>query len=87
MCGVPVIACWDGGGVLDIVPESGAGRRVLPSPDALADATLDILTDDDRLEQARELGRFWRQRLDPDHVAGVCAGWYREALDGAGAVA
>ena len=83
MCGVPVIACWDGGGVLDVVPETGAGRRVIPSPDALADATLDILTDETRREQARDLGLFWRRRLDPDHVAGVCAGWYREALDGA----
>ncbi|HEX6644189.1 MAG TPA: glycosyltransferase [Gemmatimonadales bacterium] len=83
MCGVPVIACWDGGGVLDVVPETGAGRRVIPSPDALADATLDILTDETRQEQARDLGAFWRRRLDPDHVAGVCAGWYREALGGA----
>ena len=25
--GVPVVACTDGGGVLDVVPSSGAGRR------------------------------------------------------------
>ncbi|HLS47630.1 MAG TPA: glycosyltransferase family 4 protein [Gemmatimonadales bacterium] len=83
MCGVPVIACWDGGGVLDVVPETGAGRRVIPSPDALADATLDILTDEGRVAQARELGQFWRRRLDPDHVAGICAAWYDEALEAA----
>lgn len=80
MTGVPVIACWDGGGVLDVVPETGAGRRVMPSADALADATLGILTDDRRREQARELGLYWRKRLSPDAVAEVCEGWYREAL-------
>ena len=80
MSGVPVIACWDGGGVLDVVPERGAGRRTLPSPDALADATLDILSDDGRLAEAREAGEFWRRRLAPDTVAEVCEGWYREAL-------
>lgn len=80
MSGVPVIACWDGGGVLDVVPERGAGRRTLPAPDALADATLDILSDDGRLQEARDAGEFWRRRLAPDTVAEVCEGWYREAL-------
>jgi len=80
MSGVPVIACWDGGGVLDVVPETGAGRRALPSADALADATLDILSDDSRTVRARELGEAWRRRLSPDHVAAVCEGWYHEAL-------
>jgi glycosyltransferase involved in cell wall biosynthesis len=80
MSGVPVIACWDGGGVLDIVRETGAGRRVLPSADALADATLDLLTDDQRMARARELGKAWRKRLSPEQVAERCEGWYHEAL-------
>jgi glycosyltransferase involved in cell wall biosynthesis len=80
MCGVPVVACWDGGGVLDVVPESGAGRLTLPSPDSMADTTLDLLGDPDRLTIARLVGESWRARLDPDHVAGICEGWYREAL-------
>jgi glycosyltransferase involved in cell wall biosynthesis len=80
MSGVPVIACWDGGGVLDIVPETGAGRRVIPSADALADATLDLLADDQRVYRAREAGQAWRNRLRPDSVAGIVEGWYREAL-------
>jgi glycosyltransferase involved in cell wall biosynthesis len=80
MCGVPVVACWDGGGVLDVVPESGAGRLTLPSPDSMADTTLDLLGDPDRLAIARLVGESWRARLDPDHVAEVCEGWYREAL-------
>ena len=80
MSGVPVIACWDGGGVLDIVPETGAGRRVIPSADALADATLDMLADEQRIYKAREVGQAWRARLKPENVAVTVEGWYREAL-------
>lgn len=80
MSGVPVVACWDGGGVLDVVPETGAGRLALPSADAMADTTLDLLGDPDRLAIARLVGESWRARLDPDHVAEICEGWYREAL-------
>jgi glycosyltransferase involved in cell wall biosynthesis len=80
--GVPVIACWDGGGVLDVVPERGAGRLTLPSAEALADAALDVLNDPERLAKSRVEGESWRRRLAPDHVAEVCEGWYREALGG-----
>jgi glycosyltransferase involved in cell wall biosynthesis len=80
MAGVPVVACWDGGGVLDIVPETGAGRLTLPSAPAMSDAILSILQDPDRREMARLVGESWRARLAPDHVAEVCHGWYREAL-------
>ena len=80
MSGVPVVACWDGGGVLDVVPESGAGRLTLPSPDPMADTVLGLLGDPDRLALARLVGESWRARLDPDHVAELCEGWYREAL-------
>lgn len=82
MSGVPVVACWDGGGVLDVVPESGAGRLTLPSPDPMADTVLDLLADPDRLAVARLVGESWRARLAPDHVAELCEGWYREAVGG-----
>jgi glycosyltransferase involved in cell wall biosynthesis len=82
MAGVPVVACWDGGGVLDVVPETGAGRLTLPSAAALSDAVLNILGDPDRREMARLVGESWRARLAPDHVAEICHGWYREALGG-----
>ncbi len=82
MVGVPVVGCWDGGGVLDVVPESGAGRLTLPSAEAMSDATLDLLHDPDRLKLARVVGESWRARLAPDHVAEICEGWYREALGG-----
>ena len=82
VAGVPVIACWDGGGVLDVVPEKGAGRLTLPAAEALADAALDVLNDPERLAKGRIEGELWRRRLAPDHVAEVCEGWYREALGG-----
>jgi glycosyltransferase involved in cell wall biosynthesis len=80
--GVPVIACWDGGAAVDIVPESGAGRLSLPSPEALADNVLGLQADTDRLAMARLVGESWRARLAPDHVAALCEGWYRDALAG-----
>jgi glycosyltransferase involved in cell wall biosynthesis len=80
MAGVPVVACWDGGGVLDIVPESGAGRLTIPSAAAVSEALLSILQDPDRRDIARLVGESWRARLAPDHVAEVCHRWYREAL-------
>jgi glycosyltransferase involved in cell wall biosynthesis len=80
MAGVPVVACWDGGGLLDVVPETGAGRLTLPSAEALSDAALDLLQDPDRMALARLVGESWRARLSPDHVAALCEGWYREAL-------
>ncbi|MGH7500006.1 MAG: glycosyltransferase [Gemmatimonadales bacterium] len=80
MAGVPVVACWDGGGVLDVVPESGAGRLTLPSPEAMSDAVLDLLHDPDHRALTRLVGESWRARLAPEHVAEICEGWYREAL-------
>jgi glycosyltransferase involved in cell wall biosynthesis len=82
MVGVPVIACWDGGGVLDVVPERGGGRLVLPEPEAIADAVLDLLNDPDRTERARTAGEVWRERLSPDAVAATYERWYQEALGG-----
>ena len=82
MAGVPVVACWDGGGVLDIVPPTGAGRLTLPAPEAMGDAILGLLAEHDRRDMAQLVGESWRARLDPDHVAEVCEGWYREAVGG-----
>jgi glycosyltransferase involved in cell wall biosynthesis len=78
--GVPVIACWDGGAVVDVVPETGAGRLSIPSAEALADNVLNLLADPDRLALVRLVGEAWRARLAPDHVAQLCEGWYRHAL-------
>jgi glycosyltransferase involved in cell wall biosynthesis len=80
MAGVPVVACWDGGGVLDVVPPAGAGRLTLPAPEAMGDAILGLLAEPDRQAMARLVGESWRARLEPGHVAEICEGWYREAL-------
>ena len=78
--GVPVVACWDSGAAVDIVPQSGAGRLSLPSAEALADSVLSLQADTDRLAVGRLVGEAWRSRLAPDHVAQLCEGWYRDAL-------
>lgn len=80
--GVPVVACWDAGAAVDIVPESGPGRLTLPSPEAIADSVLALQGDPDRFTMGRLVGESWRARLAPDHVAEVCEGWYRNALAG-----
>jgi glycosyltransferase involved in cell wall biosynthesis len=79
-CGVPVVACWDSGAAVEVVPESGPGRLTLPSPEAIADAVLDLQRDPDRLAMGRLVGESWRARLAPAHVAELCEGWYRNAL-------
>ncbi len=81
MAGVPVIACADGGGVLDVVSPSGAGRITLPEATDISGAVRSILEDPGARQTARQAGEFWRLRLAPDQVARICHGWYREALD------
>jgi glycosyltransferase involved in cell wall biosynthesis len=81
-CGVPVVASWDSGAAVDIVPESGSGRLTLPSAEAIADSVLDLLADPDLLAMGRLVGESWRARIAPDHVAELCEGWYRNALAG-----
>lgn len=78
--GVPVVASWDAGAAVGIVPESGPGRLTLPSPEALADGVLGLQGDPDRLPMGRLVGESWRARLAPDNVAELCEGWYRNAL-------
>jgi glycosyltransferase involved in cell wall biosynthesis len=79
-CGVPVVASWDSGAAVEIVPESGPGRLTLPSPEALAQSVLELQADPDRLIMGRLVGESWRARLAHDHVAEICEGWYRNAL-------
>lgn len=81
-CGVPVVASWDSGAAVDIVPESGPGRLTLPSPEALAASVLELQSDPDRLLMGRLVGESWRARLAPDNVAELCERWYRHALAG-----
>ena len=78
--GVPVVACNDGGGVLDIVQERGAGRRTAASAEAIATGVQQLMADKSARTEAWRLGETWRQRLAPEAVAAAFEGWYREAL-------
>lgn len=80
MAGVPVVACVDGGGVLDVVPATGAGRHSIPDPESIARAVQELLSDPASRVRAQEAGLRWREQLSPDHVAGVVEQWYHEAL-------
>jgi len=70
MLGVPVVAAQDGGGVTDIVPETGAGRLVAGADRGeWARAIGELLTDTDSRRRAFELGMVFKKRLAPAHVA------------------
>ena len=81
MQGVPVVACRDGGGLLDIVPEAGGGRLVPPQVDAIVAASRELLNDPIARDAAWALGREWTARLSPGAVAERCLTWYRQARD------
>ena len=82
MQGVPVVACRDGGGVLDVVPETGAGRVVAPDAGAISTGLRALLADPGARAAAKAEGEQWRRRLSPDFVAERSLGWYRQALHG-----
>jgi glycosyltransferase involved in cell wall biosynthesis len=70
MLGIPVVALESGGGVRDVVPETGAGRIVADDdPVAMADAISDLLRDDSGRRLAAEQGRRLKREFRPDAVA------------------
>ena len=81
MQGVPVLACVDGGGLLDVVPAAGGGRVVAPTAEAIAEGMLDLLADGAAPDGAWEAGTAWSRRLTPEAVAERCEGWYHRALE------
>lgn len=78
--GVPVVACEDGGGLLDVVPTSGGGRIVAATAEALADGITAITSDAGAADGAWMAGRAWQHRLAADQVAARCLGWYEHVL-------
>ena len=80
MQGVPVVACEDGGGVLDVVPKDGGGRVVAATEDGIAEGIVAVLGDGEAGEAALRAGLAWRDLLSPDQVAERCLGWYRRVL-------
>lgn len=81
MLGVPVVAAADGGGVTDIVPVQGPGRRVSPvNAGELADAIDALARDGAARRLAAEAGAELRRRFDPAAVAERFEALYRQAL-------
>ncbi len=80
MLGVPVVALESGGGVKDVVPQSGAGR-LLPDgdPKAMAGAIAGFLKDDTGRHLAAERGRTLKRELEPGAVAAVFESLYEDA--------
>lgn len=76
-CGVPVVACRDGGGLLDIVGKAAAAE---PTPEGIEAAVVAILADPAARPHAAEAGARYRRDLAPSRVAERCEAWYREAL-------
>lgn len=74
--GVPVVACTDGGGVLDVVPASGGGRIVAPVPGKIAAGLEEIVGDVGERDSAFARGAMWASRLTPDAAADACERWY-----------
>ncbi|MBM4188190.1 MAG: glycosyltransferase family 4 protein [Gemmatimonadetes bacterium] len=76
--GVPVVACRDGGGVLDIMAEPGAGRVSDPDPVAIAAAVDDLLSTPAGRDRAATAGSAWLERLAPAAVAERFERWYEQ---------
>lgn len=79
LAGVPVVACRDGGGLLDVLAVPGAGRIADPTAGGIAAAIAATLADPSARARAQEAGREWAARLAPDRVAARCETWYHEA--------
>ena len=79
MCGVPLVVCNDGGGLLDLAG-SEAVRVTDPSAHGVGAGIGDILGSGRARQSARSAGESWRHRLAPAAVAEAAESWYREAL-------
>lgn len=80
MCGVPLVVCRDGGGLLDLA-DPVAVRVVDPGVEGVARGIQQLLQDSGAARHAaRTVGERWRERLAPAAVAERAESWYREAL-------
>jgi glycosyltransferase involved in cell wall biosynthesis len=79
MCGVPVVGCKDGGGIVWALDRFGGGVLAPGQPMELAQAVQEVITPEFRA-QVRIAGERWRAELAPARVAQVFEGWYEAAL-------
>jgi glycosyltransferase involved in cell wall biosynthesis len=78
--GVPVIVATSGGGAVEAVPTSDAGRIVdVTSSATLADAIAEMVRNPARRRLAEEAGQHLRARLSPSRVAEVFEELYARA--------
>jgi glycosyltransferase involved in cell wall biosynthesis len=82
MQGVPVLACTDGGGVLDVVKSGAGGQVVAPTVDELATALRALREEAGASDAAWQTGAHWRTHLSPGFVADRALTWYQRALHG-----
>lgn len=80
LCGVPVVAVRDGGGVRDIVPRSGGGRIVAPEAGEIARAIAELVDDPDARRLAAAAGDSLRRRLEPESAAERFEALYHQVL-------
>lgn len=78
--GVPVVACTDGGGVLDIASKASGCRIVDPRPAAIATALRNLAGNRKAGDQAAGAGKRWALRLSPGAAADACLTWYDRVL-------
>jgi len=80
MCGVPLVVCRDGGGLLDLA-DPVAARVVDPGVEGVAMGIQQLLQGSSTARAAaRTVGERWRERLAPGVVAARFESWYGEAL-------
>jgi glycosyltransferase involved in cell wall biosynthesis len=79
MQGVPVVACHDGGGVIEVVPGGAGARVVSATPEAVAGALGELNGSVVDRDAAFLAGERWRVRLSPGFVADRCLEWYARA--------
>jgi len=81
MVGVPVVATKAGGGVRDLVPDTGAGRLVDRADPALLASAIEALIDQPTARKKAALkGAELKQKLRSESVAAVFENVYLEAL-------
>ncbi len=79
MLGIPVVALEAGGGVKDVVPNTGAGRLVQDNATAVASAIAELLNDETARPLAVQKGIELKRRFEPDAVAAVYESVYHDA--------
>ncbi len=80
VCGVPLVVCTDGGGLVELAGNGPGTRIVAPDAVALAGAIGALLDDPDARPAAAAAGHQLRQGLSPESAATKAIAWYQQAI-------